>query len=102
MYSTNKDLKSPTAVEIILFFPFSAKEWWQFAGKCILNFIQERNKRQTWSYTVNRAQTIVKYVRVYTKHLTEPIEDINTTVSSQINVMLHETTFCTDLQCTTD
>ena len=61
-------------------FSSSAKVWWQFAGKCILNFIQERNKRQTWSYTITRAQTIVKYVRVYTKHLTEAIEDINTTV----------------------
>ena len=54
--------------------------WWQFAGTCILNFIRERNKRQTWSYTVTRAQTIVKYVKVYTKYLTETIEDLNATV----------------------
>ncbi|XP_028393538.1 vacuolar protein sorting-associated protein 13D-like [Dendronephthya gigantea] len=58
----------------------NAKAWWQFAGKCVLNFIEERNKRQTWSFTITRAQTIVKYVNVYTKHLTEATEDVNATV----------------------
>lgn len=32
--------------------------------------IKERNMRQTWSFAVKRAHDIVKYVNIYSQHLT--------------------------------
>lgn len=52
-----------------LFF-VSAREWWQFSITCILQSIKEGNMRQTWSFAVKRAHDIVKYVKIYSQHLT--------------------------------
>ena len=75
-------LQFPTVTTIWSFNLFSGKVWWQFAGKCVLNFIQERNKRHTWPYIVKRSQDIISYVSIYTKHLTETIEDNNQKVTT--------------------
>ena len=48
----------------------SAREWWQFSIKCIQQSIKERNMHQTWSFAVKRAHYIVKYVNIYSQHLT--------------------------------
>ena len=61
--------------------PCSAKVWWQFAGGCVLHFIQERNKHHTIMFAAQRARDIVLYVKVYTKHLTEANVDPASKVS---------------------
>lgn len=48
----------------------SARQWWQFSITCIMQSIKERNMRQTWSFAVKRAHDIVKYVNIYSQHLT--------------------------------
>lgn len=58
------------SIGVFSFSCVSAREWWQFSIMCILQSIKERNMHQTWGFAVKRARDIVKYVNIYSQHLT--------------------------------
>ncbi|XP_070561460.1 LOW QUALITY PROTEIN: intermembrane lipid transfer protein VPS13D-like [Ptychodera flava] len=50
----------------------SKQEWWRYAYSSILSGIEERNRKQCWSYVLRRAKDNVLYVDAYSQYLTNP------------------------------
>ena len=59
----------------------SPASWWRFAFSVVLSRVTEHRRRQTWAFVLARAQLNVRYVQAYTRKLTEPVVDSETSVS---------------------
>ena len=64
----------------------SPDSWWRFAFNVVLSCVTEHTRRQTWAFVVSRAQLNVCYVRAYTRKLTEPVLDVDMSVSCHLCV----------------
>ena len=64
----------------------SPDSWWRFAFNVVLSCVTEHTRRQTWASMVSRAQLNVCYVRAYTRKLTEPVLDVDMSVSCHLCV----------------
>ena len=70
----------------------SPQVWWQFAIRCVINGIKERNNRLSVNFIVTRARQCVSYVSAYTVHLTSatPSEEVMETLSDVEEHMNYE------------
>ena len=64
----------------------SPASWWRFAFNVVLSRVTEQSRRQTWTFVASRAQLNVRYVRAYTRKLTEPVLDVDMLVSCHLCV----------------
>ena len=59
---------------------------WRFAFNVVLSRVTEHARRQTWAFVASRAQLNVRYVRAYTRKLTDPVLDADMSVSCHLCV----------------
>ena len=64
----------------------SPASWWRFAFNVVLSRVTEHTRRQTWAFVASRAQLNVRYVRAYTRKLTDPVLDADMSVSCHLCV----------------
>ena len=64
----------------------SPASWWRFAFNVVLSRVTEHTRRQTWAFVVSRAQLNMRYVRAYTRKLTDPVLDADMSVSCHLCV----------------
>ncbi|CAG8555201.1 10349_t:CDS:10 [Paraglomus brasilianum] len=64
------------------------RAWFQFAGKCILSEIQERNRKFTWAYLAERRLQRIEYLDLYTKKMLDRLTPEDTAKLEQLETKL--------------
>ena len=80
------DLYAITMMPDVFYLSDSPASWWRFAFNVVLSRVTEHTRRQTWAFVASRAQLNVRYVRAYTRKLTDPVLDADMSVSCHLCV----------------